>query len=1412
MIKRQNLKLVTVILSIALLLSSLFVPSFQPVQAQTNKKDAADILNNLTAEQRSAIKQLDAQKSFVVHPDINVENDSPVDVIIEFKQEPAKVEVAKTKLSGKGQILSLQNSEEKVEESHSEFKKLIKTTEKEHSNETKSENGKSSKAKSEQSQAKMIIKQEYRDAFNGVSMTLPGTLIETLLQSGLIERVWKNETVTLDLPESNSKEIEPKMIDSIPQIGVDRLHDEEITGEGIKVGVVDTGIDYNHPDLTNVYDGYRAKEGEDPTTIDPDSVKGWDFVDDDADPMETTYQEWQESGEPEFDMNGSSYYTAHGTHVSGTIAGQQENEIDHSVKGVAPGIDLYNYRVLGPYGTGDMDWIIAGVDKAVRDGMDVINLSLGASINDPLSPASIVVNNAMLSDVVTVVAAGNAGPSAKTVGTPGAAALPITVGASDVSQNIPTYEVTLGDTLLTDLQLLAKNFTDDIGDFQDESYPIEYVGLGTVEDYVNKDLSGKIALIERGDLAFADKIENATEAGALAAIIYNDEDGQIPFYLGEATDILPTFRLSKEDGDKLKSALDEEEQLQFGDLSNTKTIGDNLADFSSRGPVTGSYDIKPDVTAPGVAIYSTFPSFINDADNNSYESAYGRSDGTSMAAPHVAGAAALVLQEDPDYTPFEVKKALMNTSVNLQEDYSVYEVGAGRINVYDAVHTDTIITVIDDVDMIESDDEVVTIDGETGSIRYGSYYMTGEEDLEESKQAIIENTSNEEKTYSIEADFLPAENNRQDAGANGVELDMPNSITVSGEASKALDPTIYVPADAAFGTYEGYIRITNVDDSSEKYQVPFAVRISDKGIDYAELDRPAVTNDWEFHPFLNPIISVFLNLKSPMETVDIVVNDPETGESLGVVGSLSNLEADVEYVLLEGFMGHVYPFEDDPANPISFDPIVLPEGDYIYELIGTDAEGETYSLEEIIVVDNTPPEMTFNDYEPGVIELNESMFTDQYGHYAFWMHMNVYDSTIDLLNSKGFNYDQSENIVGYYDKSPFPGVLGVDSEGLLKVGVLPEEIEDGPMNLDLIPVDLATNANMDIPRYSFIKEGSPYALPTYDQDKLSLDDEFTMTLDLNNIDQLIAGEYEVEYNEDIFSFEGVELNNEFKEFAEEHDVQVDLHEPSFDEGFSGKTVTVGATIADESFEGFSGNTDFIDLKFKVIDDEYYKDLSVLTVNDLGYKQYGDTEYTSIPVFYHDTFMLIPSKSTVNGSIHAEAFRHEEGFMETRDYEEIGVNVYAKLNDKGKTYQGSIDNNGVFTIDGLPVSDDDYTFYVEVPGHLTTTLTLNPAKEVDGELVGHETKIDLGINKAGDLNGDGVIDIHDVMRIVAQYGKENDDTDINKDGIVDEIDVRYIEENFLSIGDTAGDKKPLEKLGPKGIDDFLKALGLEPSDK
>ena len=95
-----------------------------------------------------------------------------------------------------------------------------------------------------------------------------------------------------------------------------------------------------------MYKGYRAKPGEDSSRIDPNSVKGWDFINNDADPMETTYTEWQQSGAPEFNDRGSSFYTAHGTHVAGIVSAQKKNTSDSAVKGVAPDIELYNYRVL----------------------------------------------------------------------------------------------------------------------------------------------------------------------------------------------------------------------------------------------------------------------------------------------------------------------------------------------------------------------------------------------------------------------------------------------------------------------------------------------------------------------------------------------------------------------------------------------------------------------------------------------------------------------------------------------------------------------------------------------------------------------------------------------------------------------------------------------------------------------------------------------------------------------------------------------------------------------------------------------------------------------------------------------------------------------------------------------------------
>ena len=178
-----------------------------------------------------------------------------------------------------------------------------------------------------------------------------------------------------------------------------------------------------------------------------------------------------------------------------------------------------------------------------------------------------------------------------------------------------------------------------------------------------------------------------------------------------------------------------------------------------------------------------------------------------------------------------------------------------------------------------------------------------------------------------------------------------------------------------------------------------------------------------------PFMGLELMLNSPMESVDLIIKDSETGEALGTVGTFYNLAAEINYYSSDAFMGHMLPFTGDPDNPIGEDLVKLPEGDYIYELLGTDQDGDTFSAEKVVVVDNTPPEMTFLDWEPSIIEVEESMYTEEFGHKALWVHTKVYDSTIDLLNSKGLDFDQSGKYITYYQNNDFPNVLGVGPEG-----------------------------------------------------------------------------------------------------------------------------------------------------------------------------------------------------------------------------------------------------------------------------------------------------------------------------------------------------------------------------------------------
>ncbi|NQD68941.1 S8 family serine peptidase, partial [Bacillus haikouensis] len=499
---------------------------------------------------------------------VNLDTDEEISIIVELHQKPVKA--AQLQASSEGVKLTKTDAKNAIDQEQKKFKEELGEIFKKEKAKEKSYN----------------IKYHYTEAFNGVAITLPANKVKSLLQTQTVKTIWGNETFRIDPPASTevtSLGISTRMADSNPYLGIDRLHEEGLTGKGLKIGVIDTGIDYNHPDLREAYKG------------------GFDFVDNDEDPMETTYQDWKNAKfKPEFSM-GHSYYTEHGTHVSGIIAGQGTNDSDYTTKGVAPDADIYGYRVLGPYGSGTTENVLKGIDQAVEDGMDIINLSLGASINDPYFPTSVAVNNAVLSGVTTIVAAGNSGDAAYTLGSPGSSALALTVGASDTPLDIMTYEGQLSSQSVT-LQLLGKHYSDKIEDFEGQALPIVEVGFGRSDDYSGKDVHDKIVLVSRGEITLNDKIKYAKLNGAKAIMIYNnnEDEGHIPFFLGENKDFIPTFSLTKSDGETLLEKLSNSEDFMFNKIGTVQTEGDHLADFSSRGPSKFNYDIKPEVTAPGV--------------------------------------------------------------------------------------------------------------------------------------------------------------------------------------------------------------------------------------------------------------------------------------------------------------------------------------------------------------------------------------------------------------------------------------------------------------------------------------------------------------------------------------------------------------------------------------------------------------------------------------------------------------------------------------------------------------------------------------------------------------------------------------------------------------------------------------------
>ena len=500
------------------------------------------------------------------------------------------------------------------------------------------------------------------------------------------------------------------------------LNKTSFTGKGIKVGVVDTGVDFNHPDLKSNYRG------------------GYDLVDLDDEPMETT----EEQGVP----------TNHGTHVAGIIAA------NGTLKGVAPDAEIYAYRALGPGGFGTSIQVIAAMEEAVKDGVDIINLSLGNTINGPDYPTSRAVNEAVNLGVAVVVANGNSGPTDWTIGAPATAPYAFSVGAFQQSGFVPfLYEPKHRKTI----QLSPLSF----------SSPWTFTRDYQIANKETEKVRNKLGLFKQENKSLAKSLKKFEEDGGLAAIIYGitPDNQQWLFTLREESITIPLAIVSNSDGRWINKTIERDENLYF--KNNQEQSNDTIARFSSRGPVTVNWMLKPDVIAPGVNVLSTVPG------------GYDMLNGTSMAAPHVAGAIAVVKEARPNWSNEQIIGALKTTAIqiktNKDENIAPTIQGAGLIDIEEAIATSTII-----------DNPLLSFGKITKHVDERTITMT------------IENVSKEPQTFYFD---IPKKE-------KGISWHLPKTFTIEGMSKKEVPITLKVNTlQLEKRKYEDWLTLHNEQES-----------------------------------------------------------------------------------------------------------------------------------------------------------------------------------------------------------------------------------------------------------------------------------------------------------------------------------------------------------------------------------------------------------------------------------------------------------------------------------------------------------------------------------------------------------------------------------------------------------------------
>jgi len=684
------------------------------------------------------------------------------------------------------------------------------------------------------------IRADFTDVLNGYRVEIRGRSVAAL---GRIPGVQAVHRVPRHRPDNTNVDLETGAAATWARTG--------FTGEGVRIAIIDSGINFYHKTFAGA--GLAAWEADDGLTTNayfPNEkvVGGWDFVGDD-------YDAGDENPVVAPDPNPldckdiDSEVGQHGTHVAGTAAGFGVTDAGDTYSGpltanairdadlrigpgTAPNATLLAYRIFGC--AGSTYFTLDAIERAVRDGADVINMSLGSSFGSPGSIDALAADNAVLAGVVVVASAGNSYSSAYITGSPGSSVRTLTVAASDGNPDYPGARIVLasggpvkalnandGDLPVTgELNV----FQDDPNTTGDEETGAGFEDLGCDADaYTYNGFSaGQIAVVRRGSCARTEKAVVGDDEGAAAVIMVNSGTDWPPFEGPIHSVGIPFIGVPSTAGADLDANDGEDATIETaGDVTNPEYR--DIAGFSSRGPGRVSQLVKPDVAAPGVSVISAWGATVAQGIG------YG---GTSMAAPATAGIAALVREARPEWGPRAVKAAIVGTAAAGKiEDYTIRSAGAGLVQPLRAVATDVY---------------AVTSEG-AASLTFGA--VDGKRDpsgsvaFRRSARIRLVNTSDRPLTYTLANDFrtethgltasispsvvtIPARSGRDirvsvrmsETGARG----LPNS---SGQHGPNVDVDAsglpYTPVTTVAGTI--FARPTVDRDGAETIGIPWHV-------------------------------------------------------------------------------------------------------------------------------------------------------------------------------------------------------------------------------------------------------------------------------------------------------------------------------------------------------------------------------------------------------------------------------------------------------------------------------------------------------------------------------------------------------------------------------------------------------------